>query len=113
MINYLGVDGYTAITADLMALTDRVRGAVEDMGIEIVGDPIGPVLAMRSGTVDLYGVADTMEARGWYLNRNTDPVGLHLMLSPAHAVVADRFLEDLRATVEKGGQGNITPARYS
>ncbi|HET6792954.1 MAG TPA: aminotransferase class V-fold PLP-dependent enzyme, partial [Acidimicrobiales bacterium] len=113
VMNYLGVDGYTAVMRDLMVVTDRVRAAVGAMGIDIVGDPIGPVLAMRSDRVDLYAVADTMEARGWYLNRNTDPVGLHLMLSPAHSTVIDQLLDDLASAVEKGGEGRAAPVRYS
>jgi len=45
-------------------------------------------------TVDLYAVADVMDEKGWHLNRNTDPYGLHLMLSPAHRDVVDDLLHD-------------------
>lgn len=100
VINHLGVDGYTAIVQELTEVTGRVRAAVSGIdGVDLVGDPIGPVLALRSDTVDLHAVADAMDERGWHLNRNTDPRGLHLMLSPAHAGVVDRLLADLEECI--------------
>jgi glutamate/tyrosine decarboxylase-like PLP-dependent enzyme len=113
-IQYLGADGYTEIMRGLMETTAKVRGAVESMPeLEIVGDPIGPVLAITSEQVDLYAVADVMDDRGWNLNRNTKPLGLHLMLSPAHAAVADDLVTDLRWAVEHHGESRGVEARYS
>ena len=54
-----------------------MRAAIDALdGIELVGDPIGPVLALRSDTVDLYAVGDVMDDRGWHLNRNVDRTGV-------------------------------------
>jgi sphinganine-1-phosphate aldolase len=114
VMQYLGQEGYRAIVADLMVLTDRVRVALASMSdIEIVGDPVGPLLALRSDTIDLYAVADVMDERGWHLNRNTDPHGLHLMLSPAHAAVVDELLADMAFAVQHHGVSKGRPARYS
>ena len=113
-VQYLGAEGYTEIMRDLMHTTAKVRGAIESMpGLALVGDPIGPVLAFTSNYVDLYAVADVMDDRGWNLNRNTDPVGLHVMLSPAHAAVADELIADLRDAVEHHGESRGVAARYS
>jgi sphinganine-1-phosphate aldolase len=113
-INYLGVDGYTEIMRDLMQTTAKVRDGIAAIdGLEIVGDPIGPVLSFRSDTIDLDAVADVMDDRGWNLNRNTAPRGLHLMLSPAHSVVADELLADLRDAVGHHGESRGVEARYS
>lgn len=113
-INYLGVDGYTEIMRDLMQTTAKVRdGIVAIDGLEIIGDPIGPVLSFRSATFDLDAVADVMDDRGWSLNRNTEPRGLHLMLSPAHAAVVDELLSDLRDAVDQHGESRGVAARYS
>jgi sphinganine-1-phosphate aldolase len=114
VMSYLGVDGYIAIMRDLMATVDRVRAAIDGLdGVEVVGDPIGPVLSLRSESVDLYAVADAMDDRGWHLNRNTDPRGIHLMLSPAHAAVLDDLLGDLAAAVANPGESRGVEARYS
>ncbi len=73
-INHLGVEGYTDIMRDLMEVAANVRETIESIdGIEIVGDPIGPVLATRSDTIDLFAVGDAMDDRGWHLNRNVGP----------------------------------------
>ena len=99
---------------ELLATVDKVRTAIDSIdSLEIVGEPIGPVLAVRSDTVDLYAVADVMDDRGWHLNRNTNPKGLHLMLSPAHGDVADALIADLRDAVANHGESRGKPVRYS
>jgi sphinganine-1-phosphate aldolase len=114
VMTYLGVDGYVAIMRDLVATTARVRETIDRLdGVEVVGDPIGPVLSLRSDSIDLYAVADVMDDRGWHLNRNTDPRGIHLMLSPAHAGVVDRLLGDLVDAVARPGESRGVEARYS
>jgi glutamate/tyrosine decarboxylase-like PLP-dependent enzyme len=121
VINYLGIEGYTEIMGGLVELTSRFRAVVEGFdGFEIVGEPIGPVLAFRStGGLDLHAVADDMAGRGWYLNRNIEPPGIHLMLSPGHAQVMDEMisaLTDSVATVRgrpSGASGKKDLPRYS
>ena len=114
VISYLGADGYTEIMGQLMEVVAKVRAAVDEIpGVEVVGDPIGPVLALRSDLVDLHAVGDEMDARGWHLNRNAEPRGLHLMLSPAHSQVVDRLLEDLAESVALGGESRGGEIRYS
>jgi hypothetical protein len=54
-----------------------------------------------------------MDDKGWNLNRNTDPPGLHMMLSPAHAAVADQLLDDLRDAVAHHGPSRGVRARYA
>jgi sphinganine-1-phosphate aldolase len=99
----LGVDGYTEIQRDLAATTAKVRAAVDALDdVAIVGDPIGPA-----------AVGDVLDDRGWNLNRNTSPPGLHVMLSPAHGAVVDRLLADLADAVAHHGESRGVEARYS
>lgn len=113
-LHYLGEDGYTAIMRDVMATTATLRAAIDELpGIDVVGDPIGPVLATRSDTLDLSAVGDVMDDRGWHLNRNTDPPGLHVMLSPAHAGVVDELVRDLTDAVRHHGESRGVEARYA
>lgn len=114
VLSYLGAAGYDGIVRDLMATVDKVRAGIDGTpGLEIAGDPIGPVLALRSDTLDLYAVGDVMDDRGWNLNRNVEPRGLHVMLSPAHASVADELLADLADAVAHHGPSRGVEARYS
>jgi glutamate/tyrosine decarboxylase-like PLP-dependent enzyme len=113
-LTYLGEQGYVDIMRDLMTTTAEVRAGIEAIdGLEVVGDPIGPVLAMQSDTIDLYAVGDVMDDKGWNLNRNTDPRGLHVMLSPAHTAFAGELLADLRDAVAHHGESRGVEARYA
>jgi glutamate/tyrosine decarboxylase-like PLP-dependent enzyme len=114
VMTHLGVDGYLDLTRILLDTLTKVRTGIAALPtVEIVGDPIGPVFAMRSDDIDLAAVGDVMDDRGWNLNRNTDPPGLHMMLSPAHAAVADQLLDDLRDAVEHHGPSRGVEARYA
>jgi len=113
-LRFLGVDGYTEIQRDLVATTARVRAGIDALDeLAIVGDPIGPVLAFESATIDLYAVGDVLDDRGWNLNRNTEPRGLHVMLSPAHGAVVEELLADLGDAVAHHGTSRGVQARYS
>ncbi|MGZ4794931.1 MAG: pyridoxal phosphate-dependent decarboxylase family protein [Acidimicrobiia bacterium] len=114
VLNALGRDGYVEMMRGLLATTATVRDAVAGIAdVELVGEPIGPVLALRSDTVDLYAVGDVMDDLGWHVNRNTDPPGLHMMLSPAHAGVVDRLVADLTAAIAHHGESRGKEVRYS
>ena len=104
-ISHLGVEGYTDIMRDLMDVVGErasQRSTPID-GIEIVGDPIGPCSPRSPTRIDLYAVGDVMDDRGWHLNRNTEPRGLHVMLSPAHGLVCEQLCSDLRDAVAHHG----------
>ena len=112
--NYLGIEGYTAITAELGTVTGRFRTLVSTLpGLEVLGDPIGPVLALFSEEVDLHAVAAAMDSRGWHLNRLTEPRGLHVMLSPGHAAVFPELARDLADAVAHHGDAVEGEVRYS
>jgi glutamate/tyrosine decarboxylase-like PLP-dependent enzyme len=114
VLHALGQEGYVEIMRGLLETVDRVRACVDGLdGVELVGDPIGPVLALRSDVVDLYAVGDVMDDRGWHVNRNVDPKGLHVMLSPAHAAVVDDFVQDLTDAVAHHGESRGKEARYA
>lgn len=114
LFEYLGTSGYRDIAHELLDATDRFREGVQLIdGIHIVGDPVGPLFALASDTLDLYGVGDAMEKKGWFLNRNSDPKGLHLMLSPIHARVIDQLLTDLATCVKNHDAPVSDEARYS
>ena len=114
VMSYLGTDGYCELVTDLLDTVSRVRAGVDAIdGLEIVGDPIATVLALRSDSLDLFAVADAMDERGWHLNRNADPRGLHVMLSPVHRALVDDLLGDLADSVAHHGPSKGVAARYS
>lgn len=123
VMRHLGRDGYTAIVRDLLATTDRLHAGIDAIdGCEVLGDPVGSILGWAStdAGLDLYAVADAMEARGWFLNRLTGtgggPAGLHVMVSPKHGEVVDQLIDDLVATtanVRGAGATSDNAGRYA
>ena len=106
-VNHLGVDGYVRFTSVVRDTARRIRSGIAAIeGITVSGDdtlglPIMEIRAERPGPgepgdeqgVEMAGVGDIMDARGWNLDRQQG--GLHLMLSPYHARIVDQFLVDL------------------
>ena len=80
-----------------------------------VGEPVMGVFAFGSdaGAQDVFAIGDVMDEKGWHLDRQKGPDALHLMLSPAHAEVADAFLADLRDAAAHHGESKGKEARYS
>jgi glutamate/tyrosine decarboxylase-like PLP-dependent enzyme len=107
-VNHLGVDGYLRLTSVVRDTARRIRSGIAAIdGIAVSGgDALGlPIMEIRAEHpgpgepgpgepgVDMAGVGDIMDARGWNLDRQQG--GLHLMLSPYHARIVDQFLDDL------------------
>jgi glutamate/tyrosine decarboxylase-like PLP-dependent enzyme len=114
VMTYLGIDGYLEITRSLIDTLATFRAGIDTIApVEVVGDPVGPVLALQSDALDLYAVGDVMDDRGWNLNRNVHPRGLHLMLSPAHAAAVGDLVADLRFAVDHHGTSRGVGARYA
>lgn len=98
VLQYLGVDGFVDLAGRTMATTRALLAGIRAIpGLRILGAPQMSIYAFTSDTLDVYGLGDLLENDGWRLDRQQLPPSLHMMVSPAHAQVADRFLSDLRA----------------
>jgi len=101
---HLGIAGYRAIAETLLGAVDAFRAGVDAIvGLAFVGDPVGPVMAIEATdpALDIFAIADDVDAHGWFLNRNTQPLSIHVMLSPAHAPLVDQLVADLAAAVDR------------
>ena len=100
---HLGEDGYLRLAARVLDATRRFRAGVESIdGLAITSDPDMSVFEFGpdpgSGIEpDMDGVCNVMDDRGWNLDRQQG--GLHLMVSPGHDAVVDRFIDDLADAV--------------
>ena len=114
VMNYLGEDGYVELMRGLLATTSRLREGIESMdNLEVLGEPIGPLLSFTSRAGDISAIGDVMDQRGWHLGRVTDPAGLHMMISPLHEAIVESFLADLSEAVANHGPTSDTPTRYN
>ncbi|MBI2708386.1 MAG: aspartate aminotransferase family protein [Actinobacteria bacterium] len=129
-VTHLGVDGYLRMATAVRDTTRRfVHGIDAVAGLAV--DPRPDAAAMqitataptldgpqagtgavpaRGSALDLGALGDAMDRRGWALDRQQG--GLHLMVSPYHAQVVERFLVDLGAAAAEGGTSEGVGATY-
>lgn len=121
VLHYLGVDGYRERTRRALAAQRRIARGVEDLGLQVHGDPKLSLLAFgmaQEDPVSIFAVWKGMHDRGWFSGVVQRPDGIHLMLSPAHDEVADGYLADLAESLSaarRAGAASDTPApvRYA
>jgi glutamate/tyrosine decarboxylase-like PLP-dependent enzyme len=103
----LGERGYLESARRILTTADALKRGIRAIpDLKLIGDPLF-VVAFESQSVDLYRVLDAMAKRGWSLNPLQRPVALHLCVTLRHAqpMVAERFLADLRESVEEVRHG--------
>jgi sphinganine-1-phosphate aldolase len=111
---FLGVTGYRAKQKLVTDARAKIALGAEALGYRILGAPQLGIMAFTREDISCFAVLKSMYERGWVTSAITEPEGLHLMLSPVHAEVADVYLADLAACTEaaRGVKGVGAPARY-
>lgn len=108
ILNHLGQDGYTRLAGEVMQTTKKLQAGVRAIeGLEVQGDPVMSVMAIGSRTMNIYEVGDQMTARGWHMDRQQNPAGLHLTINHAHVASADQFLRDLAESADACRRGRV------
>lgn len=115
---YFGESGYVALHDGLKRTTARYLDAVRAAGFRVLGDPVMSLFAFAAtDDLDVNAVADQMLMRHWAILRQpTAPPSLHLLLTPHHDGCADRFREDLLASVaavRASGTTSATTSNYT
>jgi len=95
-----GEDGYIQIAKNCMDNSRKIQDGLIELGFKIVGRPDMTIFAFNHDTLDVYAVADQMQAKGWYIDRQQKPTSLHLMVTPAHTTIIPQFLKDMKEAVE-------------
>ncbi|MBX7169254.1 MAG: aminotransferase class V-fold PLP-dependent enzyme [Pirellulales bacterium] len=98
----MGESGYLEATRQILAAVDQVKQGVESIPeLRLMGRTWG-VFAFTSDELDMYQVLDQMTARHWSLTGLQHPAGIHVSptLRTAQPGVAERFVRDLRESVE-------------
>ena len=98
----IGENGYLDATRAILETATKIKNGLRAIPeLKILGDPLW-VIAFASDALDIYKVMDAMTKRGWSLNGLHKPAAVHIALTQRHTVpgVAERFVQDLRASVE-------------
>ncbi len=112
IMNFLGEEGYLKLANVVMQAAKKIQAGVAALPeVRILSNPDMSVMALASDHLDVYQIGDELTARGWHLDRQQFPPSLHMTIVPAHALVVDQFLIDLRdaiETVKKPGVRKVT-----
>lgn len=120
VMHYLGVQGYREKAATVVATREKLAAAIAAMPeLVTIGDPQLGLLAFGAAdpeALSIFAVWARLKQRGWFTGVITEPQGIHLMLSPAHASAIDAYLADLRDAIDEvvgeGDAGQGVPSRY-
>jgi sphinganine-1-phosphate aldolase len=99
----LGEQGFLGLCERALKAADQIRAGVNRLdGVKILGTPDATLLAIGSDdeAVDIYAVADQLNAKGWHFDRQQHPSSIHLTVMSAHLDTADEFLRDLDEAVQ-------------
>ena len=118
VMHYLGVEGYREKARQVCDTRERLARAVAESGeLHVHGAPQLGLIAYGSDTLDPFAIWGRLAKRGWFTGLVTEPRGIHLMLSPAHAEVVDEYLADLMSAISevrsRGETAADTKATYA
>lgn len=98
----LGEDGYLELARAAIGAADRLRAGIARIpGLVLLGKGDATILAFGAVNLDVYAIADRLEARGWSVDRQHRPASLHLTVTANHAAIVDEYLGDLANAVDE------------
>ena len=101
VMNFLGEEGYLKFADIIMKTTKKMIDGINAIPeLKVLGKPDMCVFSFASPELDIYSIGEEMAKEGWGLDRQHIPASLHMMVTPAHEAVADKFLADLRTSVQ-------------
>ena len=101
-LQYFGIDGYKKLAAETLEAVNILKNAIADIPeLEVMGNPQGPLFAYQSRDpdVNIFAVGDQMDDKGWKVNKNQKPDGLHAMVTAQHLKVVHEYIADLKVAV--------------
>ncbi len=98
-LQVLGEDGYLALARKAADAADALRAGIAAIPGLVVLPSHSTIVSYAALGVDIYAVADRLEARGWTIDRQHRPATIHLTVTANHAPIVEHYLSDLRAAV--------------
>jgi len=98
----IGEKGYLDATGKIIETASTIKNGIKEIpGLKVLGDPLW-VIAFASDDLNIYQVMEQMGQKGWSLNGLHKPACVHICVTLRHtrAGVAERFIEDLKNSVE-------------
>jgi glutamate/tyrosine decarboxylase-like PLP-dependent enzyme len=100
----IGENGYLEAARRILETGAKVRDGIAGIpGVRVLGDPLWVIAFATEDGPDVFQVLENMSHRGWSLNGLQRPAAVHIAITLRHTLpgVADRFLADLRESVDE------------
>lgn len=111
-LHTIGEDGYLKFATQVRDTVRLLQRGIDEIdGIQITAAPDLSVFEVSSDQFDMAAVGDALDELGWYPDRQ--PNGLHFMISPIHAAVAQTLLADLQRAVQQVRTGRESAGRQA
>ncbi|MFM7093685.1 MAG: aspartate aminotransferase family protein, partial [Actinomycetota bacterium] len=111
MMTHFGREGYAELATRTRATTLLLADAINTIDpLFVMTKPDSTLICFGSTdpTVPAHAVADSLAARGWWVDRQSPPATLHMTVSAHHDKVVDDFVSALRASVDDVRMSNAT-----
>lgn len=99
----MGEAGFLEHADRAMKATARLAAGLRAIpDVQVFGEPHatlvswGAKLDARDGGVNLFAVADRLQAKGWSIDRQQNPASIHCTVTSNHDTVIDDYLRDVR-----------------
>lgn len=105
----IGYEGYKQSCLEIVGAARCIKATVTEEidELQVVGNPLGSVVAFTSDVISIYDLADAMNKKGWHLNALQKPAAIHIAVTRLTVPVTDQLLKDLKEAVkELVAQGN-------
>ncbi|KAA8910493.1 pyridoxal phosphate-dependent transferase [Sphaerosporella brunnea] len=98
----VGESGYVASCRDIVGAAKAIEAGIRDKlhpDLYVLGEPQVSVVSFSSKTLNIYELADEMNAMGWHLNALQTPPAIHIACTRPTVSAVDKFLTDLEKAV--------------
>ena len=100
----LGEDGYMDLTKKVIETRDyflKELAKIPELELIVYPDSSLVSFGSKDKNLSIYAVADQLQEKGWYIDRQQTPESVHLTLSPVHAEYMRDYVMDLKEAVKK------------
>ncbi|MEM3448860.1 MAG: aspartate aminotransferase family protein [Nitrososphaerota archaeon] len=103
-INYLGQDGYLALTQKVISARNYIFKKLSKLGFKSTAPLESSILSLYNDEIDLFGFVFGMQKRSWHLEvqkaiPGVVPYNIHMTLSPVHEKLSRQFITAAYETI--------------
>lgn len=102
-LKFFGRNGYEKLTQDTQDVAEFVMKNINSLyPICVTGNPVMSIFGFQSldPKFDIYRVAEFMHKKGWQIDRQIMPKGLHMMITINHKNIAEKLCSDMKEAVQ-------------